>query len=234
MTTFKLKFRKLPFTWLLSVAIVTVAICGGDSPSARASDAELPTFRGFINGPMILSQGLTNYWGQTNTWMEGPLTTTNNPTTGNNTAPGIPVPGVTLYNIGTNAAAPWYHTNISAIVDVPLWANRDGSTPNATLAGVVCGFVGGVNGSNTLTFRFASVIRGIPFNMNSTATQNTTNYTWSYTMTATGPTTAFAIPIPGTFLANAHNVRCTAIESAGANGGTNCVLYALDLMGFTP
>lgn len=219
----------------MSAALVaSIAIVGTTITPALANDAEQPTLRGFIEGPMILSQGLTNYWGQTNTWIQGPINTTNNPTTGNNTSPGIPVPGIPLYNLGTNAAAPWFHTNTAAIVDVPLWANRDGTTPNATLAGVVGGFANGSYGSNTLTFRFASVIRGIAFNMNSTGVQNTTNYTWSYTMTATGPTTAFAIPIPSTVLANAHNLRCTAIESAGANGGTNCILYSLDLMGFTP
>lgn len=125
----------------------------------------------------------------------------------------------------TNATTPNY-TNTQAIIDLPLWANRDGTVPVANVSIHLLGT--DATGTNTLTFLFVGVPRGQGYSA-STSSQNQ----WSVAVAANGTTDVIlATNIPTANFQGCGAIRLKTVTS-GAAGGT-VQIRSVALNGFRP
>ena len=148
--------------------------------------------------------------------------------------------GFTVTNSGTypyvSSISPTYQTNANAISDVPLWADRDGSSPSANISVHLYGINAAF--TNTATFRFATV----PAQPNSdslayppgyfgaaTAAQNL----FAFAVTGNGTNDVIvATNLPTGFLQGNKAIRLLAVE--WTNAGTNGYVKGVFVNGFKP
>lgn len=113
-----------------------------------------------------------------------------------------------------SSVVPNYVTNAAGFSDVTLWADRDGTAPDANLTLDINGI--NANFTNTVTFNFTCVT---PYGVALTQGQNL----FAVTMTGNGTNdVALSTNVPLTFLQGQRRLRLASIVSAGpASNGTN-------------
>lgn len=185
----------------------------GETVSAQL--AQTPFNGSFLAGNYLLilntnaaaSLLATNFYSGTNIWVKGGISITN---------------GAQQSPYFTPIGTAFYQTNTAAFTDVGLWYDRDGTVPSASINVILHGQ--DTRATNTLTFNFATMSRGVPNNQ----AQNL----WSFSCSANGTNlVGLNTNLPTALLQGAHGMRLLNITSGN---GTNVFLDYCDLKGFKP
>lgn len=176
-----------------------------------AAQSQTPFEGSFLLGNNLMIKPLvsaslqgTNLFGGTNEWVRGGIVINSNRT---------------AFLLSSNA---FNVTNTSAITDVGLWYDRDGSTPLCAISAVFRGV--DARSTNTLIFKFVTVSHGA----SDTDAQNK----WQFQASANGTTlVSLRTNIPTGWFQGGSQVRLASVESAD---GSNVVLHYFALKGYKP
>ena len=210
---------KKNFFYKLLVAVLVMV-------GATALESRAQSFQSlnFLKGSyLFIGPGTTNTFNGTNVYQMygssyGPAyaTTTNSVTGGSTLGTNTPL---TVVNV----------TNASAIYDIPLFADRDGSFPSSLNVTIHIAASSAI-ATNAITFAIAGVPRGVGYPA-STSTQNQ----WSFTVLANGTNDVYyATNVPSAPFYGDGALRLLSITSPTNAWGTNVSLVSFSLNGFHP
>lgn len=198
--------------------------------AAAPASAQTPQSLSFIGTGgdgynLAITPSATFSYGGTNTYAKGyhsvsTLTPYTNSTT-----------GLVQSNWLTTNAPNWF-TNTSGISDVGLWANRDGTPPNANIAVDIVGINAAF--TNIVTFNFATVPGIVPPGSGLTLNQSTSsNGTFAFAVTGNGTTdVVLTTNVSTTILQGNRTLRLVSVVTT--NAGTNGSVVGCWFNGFKP
>ena len=177
--------------------------------------------------------------GQTLSFLNGyNLAIPNNATQTAGTSTNTYAKGFTVTNSASypyvSAYSPIYVTNTAAFVDVPLWANRDGTAPICNISVDVVGPI--AQFTNVLTFTFAAIpaVSSSPDFLPVTfRPANQSQNQFVFTVTGNGTTdVVLSTNVPSSVLQGARAMRLLSIASSAS--GTNGTVVFSALNGYKP
>ena len=219
-----MKFNSYKIIKALFAFIMVIGLLSAFTLPAMAQNHQSQSFLNGFN--LQVTATSTNTYTGTNIYAKG-YSYTNAPYAYTNSLNGL----VTSNYI--SVLVPNYVTNTAGVADVTLWANRDGTAPNANISAQLVGINAAF--TNTATFKFA----GIPVANLSPSyppglfTNATINSQFSFSVTGNGTTpVVITTNLPTAFLQGNAGVRLLAVE--WSNAGTNGAVTGLFLNGYKP